>query len=74
VQWQDGSVQISKNRQFGADGIFKAELNEFLTQKLVEDGYSGVEVQVKPTRKEIIILATRTRMFLVRRVVVGFGN
>uniref|UniRef100_A0A2K5CQJ4 40S ribosomal protein S3 n=1 Tax=Aotus nancymaae TaxID=37293 RepID=A0A2K5CQJ4_AOTNA len=38
------AVQISKKRKFVADGIFKAELNEFLTRELAEDGYSGVEV------------------------------
>ena len=27
--------------QFVADGVFKAELNEFLTRELAEDGYSG---------------------------------
>ncbi|KAF3847119.1 hypothetical protein F7725_020147, partial [Dissostichus mawsoni] len=53
------AVQISKKRKFVADGIFKAELNEFLTRELAEDGYSGVEVRVTPTRTEIIILATR---------------
>lgn len=45
--------------QFVSDGIFKAELNEFLTRELAEDGYSGVEVRVTPSRTEIIILATR---------------
>lgn len=45
--------------QFVSDGVFKAELNEFLTRELAEDGYSGVEVRVTPTRTEIIILATR---------------
>lgn len=49
---------------FVADGIFKAELNEFLTRELAEDGYSGVEVRVTPTRTEIIILATRTQNVL----------
>uniref|UniRef100_A0ACB8FFN3 40S ribosomal protein S3 n=1 Tax=Sphaerodactylus townsendi TaxID=933632 RepID=A0ACB8FFN3_9SAUR len=49
------AVQISKKRKFVADGIFKAELNEFLTRELAEDGYSGVEVRVTPTRTEIII-------------------
>ena len=49
----------AKKRKFVADGIFKAELNEFLTRELAEDGYSGVEVRVTPTRTEIIILATR---------------
>uniref|UniRef100_A0A2K6QUM3 40S ribosomal protein S3 n=1 Tax=Rhinopithecus roxellana TaxID=61622 RepID=A0A2K6QUM3_RHIRO len=38
------AVQISKKRKFVADGIFKTELNEFLTWELAEDGYSGVEV------------------------------
>ena len=47
-----------------ADGIFKAELNNFLSQELSEDGYSGVEVRVTPTRTEIIILATRTQNVL----------
>lgn len=46
------------------DGLFKAELNEFLTRELAEDGYSGVEVRVTPTRTEIIILATRTQNVL----------
>nr|XP_042895114.1 40S ribosomal protein S3 [Parasteatoda tepidariorum] len=55
---------ISKKRKFVADGVFKAELNEFLRRELAEDGYSGVEVRVTPTRTEIIILATRTQNVL----------
>ena len=50
--------------QFVQDGVFKAELNEFFTRELAEDGYSGVEVRVTPTRTEIIILATRTQNVL----------
>lgn len=50
--------------QFVNDGMFKAELNEFLTRELAEDGYSGVEVRVTPTRTEIIIMATRTQNVL----------
>ena len=38
------AAQVSKKRKFVADGVFKAELNEFLTRELAEDGYSGVEV------------------------------
>merc|ERR1712157_220524 len=49
---------------FVADGVFKAELNEFLTRELAEDGYSGVEVRVAPTKTEIIIMATRTQNVL----------
>merc|ERR1712146_540512 len=51
-------------RKFVADGVFKAELNEFLTRELAEDGYSGVEVRVAPTKTEIIIRATRTQNVL----------
>merc|ERR1712243_94044 len=58
------AAQISKKRKFVADGIFKAELNEFLKRELAEDGYSGVEVRVTPLRTEIIILATRTQNVL----------
>ncbi|KAG8324237.1 40S ribosomal protein S3 [Homalodisca vitripennis] len=50
--------------QFVGDGVFKAELNEFLTRELAEDGYSGVEVRVTPTKTEIIIMATRTQNVL----------
>lgn len=55
---------ISKKRKFVQDGIFYAELNEFLTRELGEDGYSGVEVRVTPLRTEIIIRATRTQNVL----------
>ncbi|KAF4525018.1 hypothetical protein B566_EDAN012125 [Ephemera danica] len=58
------ATQISKKRKFVGDGVFKAELNEFLTRELAEDGYSGVEVRVTPTRTEIIIMATRTQSVL----------
>ena len=39
-------------------------MNEFLTRELAEDGYSGVEVRITPTRTEIIILATMTQKVL----------
>ena len=55
---------ISKKRKFVADGVFYAELNEFLTRELAEDGYSGCEVRVQPIRTEIIIRATRTQEVL----------
>jgi len=57
-------AQISKKRKFVADGVFYAELNEFLQRTLAEDGYAGVEVRVTPIRTEIIIRATRTREVL----------
>jgi len=57
-------ANISKKRKFVADGIFYAELNDFLMREVGEDGYSGVEVRVTPVRTEIIIRATRTQSVL----------
>ena len=44
---------MSKRRKFVADGVFYAELNEFFTRELAEEGYSGVEVRVTPTVTDI---------------------
>merc|ERR1712135_121228 len=55
---------MSKKKKFVLDGLFKAELNEFLWRELAEDGYSGVQVRHTPARIEIIILATRTQNVL----------
>ena len=50
-----------------ADGVFYAELNEFLTRQLADDGYSGLEIRVTPIRTEVIIRATRTQGVLGER-------
>jgi small subunit ribosomal protein S3e len=57
-------ANISKKKKFVADGVFYAELNEFLQRELAVEGYSGVEVRVTPARTEIIIRATRTQNVL----------
>eukprot|EP01066_Platyproteum_vivax_P004015 Platyproteum_vivax@DN15038_c0_g1_i1.p1 len=61
---QTTGSRSSKKRKFVKDGVFHAELNEFLTRTLAEDGYAGVEVRVTPIRTEIIIRATRTKEVL----------
>ncbi|MCO5565850.1 hypothetical protein L7F22_019525 [Adiantum nelumboides] len=58
------NVNISKKRKFVADGVFQAELNEFFTRELSEEGYSGCEVRVTHARTEIIIRATHTQEVL----------
>ncbi|KAI0307725.1 40S ribosomal protein S3 [Multifurca ochricompacta] len=58
------SAQISKKRKFVADGVFRAELNEFFTRELSEEGYSGCDVRVTHARTEIIIRATHTQEVL----------
>lgn len=58
-------AQVNKKRKFIADGIFYAELNQlFIREFGLEEGYSGVEIRVTPTRTEIIIRATRTKNVL----------
>ncbi|PCH43352.1 ribosomal protein S3 [Wolfiporia cocos MD-104 SS10] len=58
------SAQISKKRKFVADGVFRAELNDFFTRELSEEGYSGCDVRVTHARTEIIIRATHTQEVL----------
>ncbi|KAJ7597076.1 ribosomal protein S3 [Mycena floridula] len=58
------ATQISKKRKFVADGVFRAELNEFFTRELAEEGYSGCEVRVTHARTEIVIRATHTQEVL----------
>jgi len=47
------SAQISKRRKFVADGVFRAELNDFFTRELSEEGYSGCDVRVTHARTEV---------------------
>ena len=58
------AVQMSKKRKFVNDGVFRAELNEFLIHELATEGYSGVEVRQTPIRTEIVIRATKTQNVL----------
>ncbi|KCV69425.1 30S ribosomal protein S3 [Fonticula alba] len=55
---------ISKKRKFIGDGVFYAELNEFLTRELAEAGYSGVEVRITPSAQHIVIRVTRIDVVL----------
>ncbi|KOB86318.1 hypothetical protein PFDG_01999 [Plasmodium falciparum Dd2] len=48
------SAPISKKRKFINDGVFQAELNEFLARILAEDGYSGVGDRVTPIRPTLL--------------------
>lgn len=52
---------LSKKRKLVADGVFYAELNEFFTRELAEQGYAGVEVRKTPTKLEIIVKASNTQ-------------
>jgi len=51
--------QINKKKKFVADGVFQAELNEFLSRSLAQDGYAGIEVRATPVKSEIRVHVTR---------------
>lgn len=55
---------LAKKRKIVRDGVYFAELHEFLKRELSEDGFSGVEHRVTPSRVEIVIKATKTREVL----------
>jgi ribosomal protein S3 len=53
------SAQISKRRKFIADGVFRAELNDFFTRELSEEGYSGCDVRVTHARTEVSAVCSK---------------
>lgn len=51
--------QINKKKKFVADGVFHAELHQFLSRALASAGYAGIEIRVTPVKTEIRIKATK---------------
>merc|ERR1711874_924170 len=47
--------QINKKKKFVADGVFHAELHEFLGRALAEAGYGGMEVRSSEAKTDITI-------------------
>lgn len=52
--------QISKKRKLVNDGLFYAEINEFLRRYLSDIGYAGVEIKPKPDSTQVVIKCTKT--------------
>jgi len=50
----------SFNHKFVADGVFHAELHQFLSRAIAAAGYAGIEIRVTPVKTEIRIKATKT--------------
>jgi small subunit ribosomal protein S3e len=50
---------MNKKRKFVADGVFHAELHNFLTRALAPAGYAGIEIRVTPVKTEIRIKAAK---------------
>jgi hypothetical protein len=49
-----------KKRNFVADGVFFADINELLNRELVEDGYSGVEGRMTRIRRSTLLACSCT--------------
>ena len=56
--------KINTKKKFVADGVFQAELNEFLMRCLGEEGYAGIQVRATSTSTEIRVKATRPKDIL----------
>lgn len=51
--------QVNKKKKFVADGVFHAELHQFLGRALASAGYAGIEIRVTPVKTEVRIKATK---------------
>ena len=59
--------RINTKKKFVADGVFQAELNEFLERTLGTEGYAGIEVRATSMSTEIRIKATKAKEILEER-------
>jgi len=59
--------KINTKKKFVADGVFQAELNEFLTRALGMEGYAGIEVRATSMSTEIRVKATKTKEILEKQ-------
>lgn len=56
--------KINTKKKFVADGVFQAELNEFLAKTLALEGYAGIEVRATSMSTEIRVRAAKTQELL----------
>merc|ERR1711893_89258 len=54
-----GVKKINTKKKFVADGVFQAELNEFLQKTLGMDGYAGIEIRATSVNTEIRVRAAK---------------
>ena len=56
--------KINTKKKFVADGVFQAELNEFLQKTLGMDGYAGIEIRATSVNTEIRVRAAKAKELL----------
>ena len=59
-----GVKKINTKKKFVADGVFQAELNEFLQKTLGMEGYAGIEVRATSVNTEIRVRAAKCNELL----------
>merc|ERR1712238_79097 len=59
--------KINTKKKFIADGVFQAELNEFLQKTLGMEGYAGIEVRATSVNTEIRVRAAKCNELLVKQ-------
>ena len=65
----DKSVKkLNTKKKFVADGVFQAELNEFLSKTLGQEGYAGLEVRCNSSNTEIRVRCTRSKDLVDQKV------
>ena len=49
----------STKKKFVADGVFRAEVNELLSQSLADYGFSGIEINFTKSSTEVRVLVSK---------------
>jgi len=62
-----GGKKINTKKKFIADGVFQAELNEFLQKTLGMEGYAGIEVRATSVNTEIRVRAAKCQDLLTKQ-------
>ena len=59
--------KINTKKKFIADGVFQAELNEFLMATLCMEGYAGIEIRATSVNTEIRVRAAKCTELLAKQ-------
>ena len=59
--------KINTKKKFIADGVFQAELNEFLQSTLGMEGYAGIEIRATSVNTEIRVRAAKCNELLAKQ-------
>lgn len=62
-----GVKKINTKKKFVADGVFQAELNEFLQKTLGMEGYAGIEIRATSVNTEIRVRAAKCTELLTKQ-------